>query len=178
MTPAAAVTRRIVLVGGGHTHVEVLRSFGMRPEPGVGLTIIAKEIEAPYSGMLPGFIAGHYTHDDCHIDIVRLAQFAGARVIHGEVIGVDRANKRVLVEGRVPVGYDLLSLNTGITPLLDGIAGADQHALAVKPVSTFAPRWQGLEDSALTPDGPRRFAIIGIGAAGFELVLAIRHRLR
>lgn len=178
MAPAARVTRRIVLIGGGHTHVEVLRSFGDNPEPGVALTIVAKEIAAPYSGMLPGFIAGHYSHAECHIDVARLAQRCSARMIHGEATAIDRGNRLVIVSGLPPIAYDLLSLNTGITPLLDGIHGAAQHALAVKPISTFAPRWRVLEAAALTPGGPRRFAVIGTGAAGFELVLAIRHRLR
>ena len=177
MTPSVPIRRRIVLIGGGHTHVLVLRAFGMRPEPGVGLTIVAKELDAPYSGMLPGWVAGHYSRDDCTIDIVRLARFADARLIHGEAIGVDRSARQVQVRGRPPVGYDLLSIDAGITPLLDGIAGAGDVALTVKPVSTFGPRWTELLARALTPEGPRRFVVIGTGAAGFELVLAIRHRL-
>lgn len=171
------VQKRIVLIGGGHSHVAVLRSFGMTPEPGVGLTVIAKELDAPYSGMLPGFVAGHYTFDECHIDLVRLAHFAGARVIHGEAIGIDPAARRVLIRDRPPLAFDLLSIDTGITPLLDGIEGAAEHAIAVKPVSSFAPRWLDLLQRALEPDGPRRIAVAGTGAAGFELSLAIRHRL-
>jgi selenide,water dikinase len=174
-TPAST---HIVLVGGGHTHVIALKAFGMKPEPGVVMTVIAKEIEAPYSGMLPGFVAGHYTYEQCHIDLVRLATWAGARLIQGTVTGVDRATRRVEIAGRSPLAYDLLSIDVGITPLLDGIDGASEHGLAVKPVSTFAARWQMLERAALSPGGPRRIAVIGAGAAGFELVLAIRHRLR
>lgn len=177
MMPPVPIRKRIVLIGAGHTHVIVLRAFGMRPEPGVALTLIAKELDAPYSGMLPGWVAGHYTDAQCSIDVVRLSRFADARLIHGEADGVDRRTRRVHVKGRPPIGYDILSIDTGVTPLLDGIAGADTHALAVKPVSTFGPRWTDLLTRALTPDGPRRFAVIGTGAAGFELVLAIRHRL-
>jgi len=76
---AAPASKHIVLVGGGHSHVTVIRSFGMQPEPGVVLTVIAKEIEAPYSGMLPGYVAGHYSYDDVHIDVIRLANWAGCR---------------------------------------------------------------------------------------------------
>lgn len=172
------IRRRIVLIGGGHSHVTVLRSFGMKSEPGVALTLIAKEIEAPYSGMLPGFVAGHYTYDDCHIDLVRLAAFAGARVVHGAATGIDRVERRVHIAGRAPLAYDALSIDTGITPLLDDIAGASEFALAVKPISEFAPRWAELEARVLQADGPRRFVVIGTGAAGFEIVLAMRHRFR
>ncbi len=174
----APVTTAIVLIGGGHSHVQVLKSFGMRPESGVQLTLIASEIEAPYSGMLPGLVAGHYTYDQCHIDLVRLSRFANARIIHAAACGIDRRTRQVLFAERPPLAYDLLSIDVGITPAVDGIQGARQHALIVKPISTFAPRWQVLADSVLKPDGPRRIAVVGGGAAGFELVLAMRHSLR
>jgi selenide, water dikinase len=177
MQPAIAATH-IVLVGAGHSHVIALKSLGMKPEPGVVVTVVTREIEAPYSGMLPGFVAGHYSHAQCHIDAVRLANWAGARIIHGTVSGVDRTARRIAIDGRPPLSYDLLSIDVGITPLLDGIDGAATHGIAVKPVSTFAGRWQALAEAALMPDGPRRIAVVGAGAAGFELVLAMRHRFR
>ena len=172
------ITTDIVLLGGGHAHVFVLKAFGMKPIPGVRLTLVAKELAAPYSGMLPGFVAGHYTLDECQINLVRLARFAGARVIHGAANGIDRKEKRVMIEGRPPVRYDVLSIDVGITPFIDEIEGAAEHALAVKPVSIFAPKWQDLESRALKMDGPRRIVAVGGGAAGVELILAARHRLR
>lgn len=172
------LTTDIVLLGGGHAHVFVLKAFGMKPMPGVRLTLIAQELAASYSGMLPGLVAGHYTLDDCQIDLVRLARFAGARLIHGAATGVDRVNKRVAIEARPPIRYDFLSIDVGITPLMDEIEGAGQHAIAVKPVSIFAPKWKALEQSALQADGPRKIVVIGGGAAGVELALAARHRFK
>ncbi|MDP2356816.1 MAG: selenide, water dikinase SelD [Beijerinckiaceae bacterium] len=176
MNASDPASRHVVLVGGGHSHVTVVKSFGMKREPGVVVTLIAKELHAPYSGMLPGLIAGHYTYDECHIDLVRLTSWAGVRLIHGSATGIDRASKRVLIEGRPSLGYDLLSIDVGITPKLDSVPGAAAHGIAVKPVSTFFRRWSELERAALTPGGPRRIVLIGAGAAGFELILAIRHR--
>jgi selenide, water dikinase len=172
------LTTDIVLLGGGHAHVFVLKAFGMNPMPGVRLTLVAKELAAPYSGMLPGFVAGHYALDDCQIDLVRLARFAGARVIHGAANGIDRIQKRVAIEGRPSIRYDLLSIDVGITPLIDDIEGAETYAIAVKPVSIFAPKWQDLESRAMKMDGPRRIVAVGGGAAGVELILAARYRFR
>lgn len=169
--------RHIVLIGGGHAHVTVIRALGMEPEPGVVVTVVAKELEAPYSGMLPGYVAGHYTYEQCHIDLVRLAGCAGVRVVHGVVTAIDRDKRQVHIAGRPPLGYDLASIDVGITPLLDGLAGAAEHALSVKPVSTFAERWKTLELAAGAADGPRDIVVVGSGAAGFEIILAARHRL-
>jgi selenide,water dikinase len=173
-----SATQRLVLIGGGHAHVSVLRALAMRPEPGLEVVLIAKELDAPYSGMLPGYVAGHYDLEACHIDLVRLAHFSNARLIHGEAHGIDAAMRYVHILGRPSIAYNLVSVDTGITPMVEDIVGADRHALAVKPVSTFAPRWKALEARALATDGPRRIVVVGTGAAGFELILAIRFRLR
>ena len=93
---ASPVIRDLVLVGGGPAHVLVLKQFGMRPVPGVRLTVIAKELEAPYSGMLPGYVAGHYNRDECHIDLRRLASFAGARLYHDAAVRLDLSAREVL----------------------------------------------------------------------------------
>ncbi len=171
-------TKIIVLLGGGHAHVSVLQAFGAKPEPGVRLTLVAKELAAPYSGMLPGFVAGHYTLDQCHIDLVSLARAAGVHLVHGEAKGVDRATRQVFITDQPPLSYDLLSIDVGITPQLGGLEGAREYALAVKPVSLFAPKWREIEKQALSPNGPRAFVFVGGGAAGVELVLATAYRLR
>lgn len=172
------VLRDIVLVGGGHSHITVLRRFGMRPLPGVRLTLICRDTLTPYSGMLPGYLAGHYGYDEIHIDLARLAMFAGARFYRTEAIGIDRAQRRVLCRGRAPVAYDKLSLNTGSAPRMDGIAGVEAHAVAVKPIDRFNTRWLTLLERVRRHPGPWRIAIVGGGAAGVELALAIEYRLR
>ena len=137
-------TTDIVLVGGGHAHVHVLKAFGMRPEDGVRVTLIARDVETPYSGMLPGLIAGHYRFEECHIDLEPLARFANARLIRAAATDIDRALRRVLVEDRPPLAYDLLSIDVGATPALDAIPGAAEHALPVKPIGRFLARFEAL----------------------------------
>ena len=126
------VQRDLVLVGGGHSHVAVLKRFGMRPVEGARLTLIARDISTPYSGMLPGYLAGHYTHDDAHIDLRPLVQFAGARLYHDEMVGLDLAHRTVHCRNRPPIPYDLLSIDIGSQPSRVGVPGAERHATAVR----------------------------------------------
>jgi selenide, water dikinase len=172
------VLRDIVLIGGGHSHVGVLKSFGMKPIPGVRLTLICTDLHTPYSGMLPGYVAGHYGYDEVHIDLLRLAQFAGARVYRDEVIGIDRANQKVLCKSRPPVPYDQLSINIGSTPQLQNVPGAAEHAVAVKPIRNFNDRWLALLDRVRNHSGKTTIAVVGAGAGGVELLLAMQWRLR
>ncbi len=175
---AAPHLKDLVLVGGGHAHVHVLKSFGMTPMPGVRLTLIGRDVETPYSGMIPGFVAGTYSFDDCHIDLARLAAWTGARLIQAEAIGLDREARQLRLKDRPPVSYDLLSLDVGAAPSLDTIPGARDHAIPVKPIAEFGQRWQSFLDRARAWRGPLRVAVIGGGAGGVELALAIDHRLR
>ena len=176
------VLRDIVLVGGGHSHVGVLKRFGMNPIPGVRLTLICTDTHTPYSGMLPGYIAGHYGYDDVHIDLGKLCVFAGARLYRDEVIGLDRNAKKVLCSTRPPVPYDFLAINTGSTPQVARVPGAAEHVVPVKPIYQFNQRWLGLLERVCTRPGstatPFTIAVVGGGAGGVELTLAMQFRLR
>ncbi len=172
------VLRDLVLVGGGHSHVVALRMLGMQPEPGLRITLICTDIDTPYSGMLPGYISGHYSFDEVHIDLGRLAAFAGARFIHGEVTGLDRANQRVLLKGRPAVPYDLLSINTGSTPNVRRVDGAQAHTVPVKPIAHFNQRWLALLERVKGLRNRFTVAVVGGGAGGVELVLSMQYRLR
>ena len=163
-TPAAVPIRDIVLLGGGHAHVQVLKRFGMRPAAGARLAIVAREPHSPYSGMLPGFVAGIYEYDDVHIDLARLAAFADARFVAAEATGLDLANQCLTFDDRPPLRYDVLSINTG--GVLSGAASA--FVTPVKPIGAFLPKWR-----ELLGGGIRHVTIVGAGAGGVELALAI-----
>jgi selenide,water dikinase len=176
VTPTPVV-KDLVLVGCGHAHVAVLRRFGMKPVPGVRISLISREVHTPYSGMLPGLIAGHYGYDDVHIDAGPLARFANARLYHDEAIGLDLAQRRVICRNRPAVPFDLVSIDLGSTPHLDAVPGAREAAVPVKPISRFVERWRELEARVL--ESPRlSIGVVGAGAAGCELTLSMQWRLK
>jgi selenide,water dikinase len=168
MQPVRPIETDIVLLGAGHAHVEVLRRFAMRPEPGVRLTLIGREAETPYSGMLPGFIRSEYSHQQVHIDLAPLAALAQARLILAEATAFDPVARTVTIAGRPDLPFDLLSIDIGGLPAVPEGGG-----VAVKPIGRFLDRLHRVE--AELPSGSR-IAVVGGGPGGVELALALAVR--
>lgn len=167
--------RDLVFVGGGHAHALVLRRWAMDPQPGVRVTVINPGPVAPYTGMLPGHIAGHYPRAALMIDLVRLAEASGARLILGRAVALDPARRTVTVEGWGEVGYDVASLDIGIGSGLPDLPGFAEHAVAAKPLGDYADRWEAF--LAAGPPDPH-VTVIGAGVGGVELAMAMAFRLR
>ncbi|NBD31059.1 MAG: selenide, water dikinase SelD [Alphaproteobacteria bacterium] len=168
------LTRDLVLIGGGHTHALVLRKWGMSPLPGVRLTVINPGPTAPYSGMLPGFVAGHYGRDDLDIDLVQLSRFSGARIIADRAEALDPEARTITVEGRGDIAYDAVSVDIGITSEMPGLPGFAEHGIPAKPLGRFAASWDRFRAETRAPS----VAVIGGGVAGAELSMAMAHALR
>lgn len=169
------LTQDILLIGGGHAHALVLRMWGMNPLAGARITVVNPGPVAPYTGMLPGAIAGHYDKRDLMIDLVRLARFANARVILDRVVALDpQARVARLGSGR-ELPYDVASIDIGIASDLPDIPGYTEHGVSAKPLGAYADRWEAFVAKA--PPKPQ-ITIIGGGVGGVELALASAHRLR
>lgn len=168
------ILKDLVLVGGGHAHALLVRMWAMQPLPGVRLTLINPDPAAPYTGMLPGLIAGHYRRDEIMIDLVRLARFAQARLILDRVTGLDRDTRRLHLANRPPISYDLCSIDIGITSDLPALPGFAAYAHAAKPLGDFATQWQAFVNRDLPSP---QITVIGAGVGGVELALAAKHRL-
>jgi len=171
--PRLPLTHDLVLIGGGHTHALVLRKWGMNKLPGARLSVIHPGPTAPYSGMLPGYVAGHYERHELDIDLIRLARFAGARVVSGNATGIDLEARQVHVAGRAPIGFDLVSVNVGITSDMPAMPGFADHATPAKPLGPFAAKWRAFLDGT----APGEVAVIGGGVAGAELIMAMANAL-
>ena len=170
----------LVFIGGGHTHALAIRAMAMRPIKGVRLTLISEQTLTPYSGMLPGFVAGHYSYEEAHIDLNRLCQWGNVRWIKGRVTDLDVSHRKAFVDvannkHQVEVSYDILSLDIGSTPDRS-VTGAERFAVGVKPVSQFAATWNRLLETSADA-GQSAWGVIGAGAGGVELLLAMVHRI-
>jgi selenide,water dikinase len=170
--------KNLVLIGGGHAHAIALRLLGIESLPNVRLTLISADCETAYSGMLPGHIAGFYSREDCHIDLVKLSKFAGAKFYVDQAIALDLQSNQVICKNCSPVAFDVLSIDIGSTPSLPlGLASMDR-LIPAKPVRYFLEQWQLLLDQvSQQPDRPLKLGIVGGGAGGVELALNIQRRL-
>ena len=121
MKATVPILRDLVLLGGGHTHVIVIRKWAMRPIAGVRLTLVSTDALTPYSGMLPGLVAGHYSVEQSHIDLTRLCRWAGVRFIEEQATGIDPECNQIKFTERPALEYDLISIDTGGAPRLDNI---------------------------------------------------------
>ncbi|MEO6565603.1 MAG: FAD-dependent oxidoreductase, partial [Casimicrobiaceae bacterium] len=173
MNPRAV---RILLVGGGHSHVEVLRRFAREPDAGIALTLVSPCARMPYSGMLPGTIAGHYTATEASIALAPLAHWAGARWVEGEVRELDLHTRTVLLASGTRESFDFVSLDIGTTPSMT-VPGASDFALGVKPVEAFLDAWDRIR-ADVTAGQVHTIAVVGGGAGGVEALLAMQFRLQ
>ena len=166
----------MVLIGAGHAHALSLLAFGKNPIPGCRLTVITRRAWTPYSGMLPGVVAGFYAFDETNIDVRPLCSFAGARLVLDEAVGVDLARKRFLLGGGPFVPFDTLSIDIGSMPNRRGVPGAQANATTVKPMDGFLVRFETTRRRILSKGGEASICVVGAGAAGVEMLLALERR--
>ncbi len=163
----------ILLLGGGHTHALALLAFAAAPIKGARLTLISRETTSPYSGMLPGLVAGLYRREELLIALDRLAERAGAHFVEAEILSIDAQAKSVETS-RGLFSYDILSIDLGSVPDRRQIAGDLSGDLAPKPLTPFLDQLYELGKAAT----PLDLAVIGAGPAGVELAAALAVRFR
>ena len=167
--------KQLLLLGGGHAHVHVLQQLARQPLSGAQVTLVTPFERQMYSGMVPGLVAGHYTAQDCVIPLRPLAQAAGVAFRQASAVRLDAAARRVTLDDGGVLGYDLLSLDTGAVMHRHRLPGAAEHALFVRPIEDFVQQLDTLWARAARR--PLALAVVGAGAAGVELAMALQYRL-
>ncbi len=169
----------IVLVGGGHSHAIALKLFGQKPLASTNLILISDTLQTPYSGMLPGHIAGYYTFEQTHIDLIALSNFANAQLYLDRAIGLDLNKNQVICAHHPPIDFDLLSIDIGSTPETFTVTGAAENAIPAKPVAKLLQTWhQIVKKASDCPNKDLTISIVGGGAGGVELALNMQSRLQ
>lgn len=159
---------RIVLLGGGHAHAFALLKFREFVSRSLETVLVSPGPAHTYSGMVPGVVAGHYAPAQAQIDLARLARGAGAGFVEGQAVGIDVADKQIVLADGSTLRYDVLSLDVGSVPE-EALPGS----VAVKPFDQFIARWRAALEARAAP----RIAVVGAGAGGVELAMAMKFAL-
>ena len=173
--------KRLLLLGGGHAHVKVLSDLAAQRLDGWDVHLVSPCWRQIYSGMLPGWIAGHYPIESCAIALDALAANADARFHQTAAVGLHLADSQVVCADGTQLSFDRLSIDTGPLPATAELPGSAEHALPIRPIETFVASWPGLVDRMLSGQSGRSafdLAILGAGAAGVELAFAVQHRVQ
>lgn len=172
--------KHLIFIGGGHAHAIALLMMAMHKPAGVRISLISNLVQTPYSGMLPGLIAGHYNFDQVHIDLGRFCRYAGIDFIEDLVTGIDPLKRTVQCRHHPDFSYDLLSIDTGSTPALSTIPGATEFTTGVKPVKQLLEYWDELQQRIMQGDDSQELHIgtVGGGASAVEVLLAMQYKLQ
>jgi pyridine nucleotide-disulfide oxidoreductase family protein len=172
-------TQHLILLGAGHAHVHLLKSWARQALPNTRITLVSPYARAFYSGMVPGWLAGHYHMEQCEINVPLLAQAAGVtwHATHG--VALEAGRQQLTLENGQVLDYNLISIDTGagsdVSTLEAQLPGALAHGVKLRPLEDLARRWTTLLNAAKNAKMP--LSVIGGGAASFEIACALRHRL-
>ena len=168
----------LVLLGGGHANIQVLKMLAMNLIGGLRITLISEQTHSPYSGMIPGYLAGYYSYEECHFDLRRICEELGQRFIKAKIIGIDPQRKKIQLETRPEVGYDCASINVGIAPesIENSSVEAALKLIPLKPISQFIAHWDRLmaDLKAYKESKVLQIAVVGAGAAGVEISIILK----
>ena len=173
MAERKTMDKPIILLGGGHAHVEVIRRLGNLDNLNRQIILISPSRHAPYSGMLPGYVSGQYSFEDFHIDLVALCARSRVSFLATTASGIDPDRRQVSLSDGQVLDYALLSIDIGSTPSLPPeVTGG----ISVKPIASFTQRLQQIDTLVAARAGPLRLAVVGQGVAGVEMAFALQRR--
>ena len=169
--------KKLLLIGAGHAHVEVLRQFSLQPAANAAITMVNPQRRMTYAGMLPGLVAGHYAAGQCQVDLGPLARKAGIELMADRVVTLDAEGRVATTASGGQLEFDFASIDIGVTPFAPEVPGLRRFALLAKPVEVFLEGWERVRELA-REGGLTRLTVIGGSAVAVELMLAMQHRLR
>jgi pyridine nucleotide-disulfide oxidoreductase family protein len=167
--------KHLVLLGAGHAHAQVLHGLAREPMPAARVTLVSPFAQLVYSGMVPGVVAGHYTAAQSTIAVAPLAARASAAFVQQAAVQLDATARSITLADGSALHFDALSIDTGSVMDRHSIPGAREHALFVRPIELFMQLLQPLLE--LAARRTLSLVVVGAGAGGVELALALQYRL-
>ena len=168
-----SLNKQLVLIGGGHANVQVLRKLCMNEYKGLNVVLISESYGAIYSGMTPGYIEKLYLLDEIIIDLQRICFNAGATFIKDKVIRMDEKNQILHLKENPSIPFDILSINSGSISSKQTIhLENDSKVISVKPINNLVSKIK-LIDEIIEKSSQKKVSIIGGGVASFELSFAL-----
>lgn len=179
MDSTIVMPRQVILVGGGHSHVQVLEALASQPLQEAEVTVVVDKPIAIYSGMVPGYVAGQYRADELEIDVPALCRQAGVDVVIRTAERIDADKQLIHLRDHDPIAYDLASINVGSTVAGLDTPGIREYAIPTRPISDLVMQVDSVVEQAKSRarKGPFRIVVVGGGAGGVELAFTFRERL-
>ena len=167
--------KQLVLLGGGHANVQVLKKLSMNNIKGLNTILISEHFEATYSGMTPGYIHKDFSKDEISIDLQRLCFNADATFIKDKVIKLDTNRQEITLQNFPSINYDLLSINTGSISNTKKIKIENSSKyFFVKPISSLVKNLSYIDQ--IVKNKRSKIVIIGGGVASYELAFSLKRR--
>ena len=166
-------TSDLLLIGGGHAQVAVLKDWIDNGLPVERAALIDPASHARYSGTVPGIISGQ--HDETHglVDLANLCERAGVERIEDRVVAIDPDARNVTLSGGEKASFTIASIDTGGVGRASDVLGSSDKLLDVRPIGGFIARWR--EIASELGGKPLHIAVVGGGAGGVELAFAMRN---
>jgi len=164
----------IVLAGAGHANVLVLKKLAeITKTRGDHLVLVSDSEEAPYSGMIPGYMMNDYKKHEFHFPIRKICERLNIDFIQDRITGIDLSNKKLQMKSKPDVSFDCTSINLGLAYKTSSCN--EDNVIPVKPISHFVPKWEAfIKKLQQAPDTELKLFIVGGGAAGVEISVAIK----
>ena len=159
--------KHLVLVGGGHAHLTTMLNISEFVRRGHRVTLIGPSPFHYYSGMGPWMLSGVYRPEDIRFYVSKMVQDRGAAFIEGTVKRVDPKKRKLLLNTRKEIEYDIVSFNIGSSVPIGTISGRSKNCFAVKPIENLLKAQQTI--LKLMPKGNLRLLVVGGGPAGLEI---------
>jgi len=133
--------KRLVLVDSGHAHLSVLHALTRERPSEVEIVLISPNNYQIYSGMLPGWMAGHYKKFQCQIDLQSLVQAARVHQVVNLISGMDAEHRFVSLPEGKHIEYDILSLDVGSETDLSWVDLPQENLIPIRPLDNFIQAW-------------------------------------